>query len=168
MRTLQEGDLIFDFSSYEKYERFDCETLHGNKSDMKKVDFILESENKHIFLEVKDPDVPEAANVEKFKRALNDGSFVRELAGQYRDSLLFSMLRGSLTKPISYIVLLSMEKLDDALVLHKIDELKKAIPITHKRWKNDSAASCTILKLDKYKEVFGDGSVWRASDYEDQ
>ncbi|PKG74687.1 hypothetical protein CXF86_11680 [Shewanella sp. GutCb] len=165
MKTLQEEDLIFDFTFADKAERFDDKKLHGNKSTMKKVDFILEDKDRLIFLEVKDPDIPGAQNIDQFRTDLNDGALISDLAGKYRDSLLFSIFRGPIDKPVDYVVLLSMAVLEDALILHKIDALKKAIPLTHKRWGQPAANSCVILKLDTYKKIFGDQSVWRASDF---
>lgn len=168
MKTLQEEDLIFDFSFVDKFEKFDSKKIHNPESKMKKVDFILEDENRLIFLEVKDPDIPGAVNILKFRKKFNDDTLIADLAGKYRDSLLFSILRGSLNKPVDYIVLLSMEVLDDALILNKIDTLKKAIPISHRQWEQDAVNSCVILKLDKYKKVFGNDSVWRASDFQNK
>ena len=110
--------------------------------------------------------MPGAANPNKLKQELQGGSLIPELAGKYRDSFLFTHLRGGYEKPINYVVLISMASLDDALILNKTDVLRSAIPISHRQWNQDSVASCIILKLDAYKKVFGDKSVWRASDYE--
>jgi hypothetical protein len=132
---------------------------------MKRVDFIIEEAERVIFLEVKDPDIPGAVNPDKIRQDLQGGSLIPELAGKYRDSLLFAKLRGGYDKPINYVVLISMTSLDNALVLNKTDALRSAIPISNKRWHQDAANSCVILKLDAYKKAFGDESVWRASDY---
>ena len=134
---------------------------------MKRVDFIIEKEEYVLFLEVKDPDMPGASNPDKLIQELQGGSLIPELAGKYRDSLLFSHLRGEYNKPIRYVVLISMASLDDGLVVRKMDDLKSAIPITNKQWCKNAADSCAILKLDKYKECYGSESVWRASDYGD-
>ena len=134
---------------------------------MKRVDFIIEGDEEVTFLEVKDPDMPGARDPEKLLQDLKKDILIPELAGKYRDSLLFSFLRGGYDKPIKYIVLLSMASLDDALILRKIDELRFAIPLTNSQWRQNSAYSCVILKLGAYKQAFGDQSVWRASDYED-
>ncbi|MEW8200306.1 MAG: hypothetical protein AB2777_21975 [Candidatus Thiodiazotropha endolucinida] len=166
MSTLQEEDLIFDVSSSVNAEKFDDNALHGTKSTMKKVDIIIEHEDKVVFLEVKDPDIPGAANPDQFKQDLQGGKLIPELAGKYRDSFLFTHFRGGYGKPINYVVLISMASLDDALILNRTDTLRSAIPISHRQWNQDSAASCMILKLDGYKKAFGDGSVWRASDIE--
>jgi len=166
MRTVQEEDLIFDVTAAVRAEKFDDDAIHGTKSTMKRVDFIIEKDDKVIFLEVKDPDMPGAVNPNKLKLDLQGGNLIPELAGKYRDSLLFTHLRGGYDKPINYVVLISMACLDDALILNKTDALRSAIPISNRLWHQNSANSCVILKLDAYQQVFGDQSVWRASDYE--
>lgn len=166
MKTIQEEDLIFDVTSAVTAERFDDNAIHGTKSTMKRVDFIIEEADRVIFLEVKDPDMPGAVNPEKIRQDLQGGNLIPELAGKYRDSLLFTRLRGGNDKPINYVVLLSMTSLDDALILNKTDVLRSAIPVSNRQWHQDAATSCVILKLDAYKKAFGDQSVWRASDYE--
>lgn len=166
MRTVQEDDLIFDVTTAVRAEKFDDNAIHGTKSTMKRVDFIIENDDKVIFLEVKDPDMPGANNPDKLKQDLQGDKLIPELAGKYRDSLLFTHLRGGFDKPIHYVVLISMACLDDALIVRKMDELKSAIPISNRQWQQNSANSCVILKLEAYKRAFGDQSVWRASDYE--
>ena len=165
MKTVQEEDLIFDVSTAVNAERFDDKKLHGSRSTMKKVDFIIEENERIIFLEVKDPDIPGASNVEEFKRSLKDDSLIYELSGKFRDSLLFARQRGEIEKPIDYIVLISMEALDKGLLPNMIDRLSRSIPISHKSWVGDLVNSSVILKLDSFKERFGGESVWRASDF---
>lgn len=166
MKTIQEGDLIFDVTSAISAEKFDDNKLHGTKSTIKRVDFILEHQEEFIFLEIKDPDMPGAANPEHFREELSGGSLIPDLAGKYRDTLFFTSLRKKYEKRIAYVVLICMDSLDDALLLAKNDALKGAIPITHKSWAKNSADSCIILKLDAYKATYGENTVWRSSDYE--
>jgi len=156
MKTVQEGDLIFDVTSAVSYERFDDKKLHGSKSTMKKVDFIIENEDGYIFLEVKDPDDPVANNPQKFYSDFRTGNFIPEIAGQCRDTLLFTKLRQDTEKPIAFVVLVAMEGLEDALIIPKIDELIRALPLKNKTWGQASVDSCIILKLDAYKEKYGE------------
>ena len=165
MKTIQEGDLIFDVTTAINTEKFDDNKLHGNKSTIKRVDFIIEHNNEFVFLEIKDPDMPGAANPAHFMGQLSGGNLIPDLAGKYRDTLFFTSQRKAYEKRIAYVVLICMNSLDDALILAKIDALKGAIPMTHKSWSQDALYSCVILKLDAYKKAFGDESIWRASDY---
>ena len=165
MKTIQEGDLIFDVTLAINTEKFDDNKLHGNQSTIKRVDFIIEHPEEFIFFEIKDPDMPGAANPVHFREQLAGGNLIPDLASKYRDTLFFTTLRKIYDKRIVYVVLICMNSLDDALLLAKTDALKGAIPMTHKSWTQDSLFSCVILKLDAYKTAYGNESVWRASDF---
>ncbi|OQY33739.1 MAG: hypothetical protein B6241_06710 [Spirochaetaceae bacterium 4572_59] len=162
MVVLVENDLEFDFSPAIEAITFDDDALH-NPSTIKRVDFIAEFEDKFIFLEVKDPDIPGATNPDRFKEKLLTGNLIPSLASKYRDSYWFRNHSGKVTKPIYYVVLISMASLEPALLLSKQDELKKSLPLTHVQWQNPSAAGCAILNLDQYKAYFGSNSVRRLS-----
>ena len=104
MNTTQEDDLIFRFDREDRIEEFDDNAVHGPKSTMKRVDRIIEKNDKVIFLEVKDPDMPDANNPGKLLQELQSNNLIHDLAGKYRDSLLFTNLRGGYDKPIDYVV----------------------------------------------------------------
>ncbi len=162
MTVLIENDLAFDFGSALEAIVFDDDALH-NPSTIKRVDFIAEFNDRFVFLEIKDPDQPGAANPEAFKTKLLTGNLIPDLAGKYRDSSWFRTLSGKATKPIHYVVLLSMASLDPALLLTKQDQLKRSLPITHTDWSAPCAAGCIILNLEQYKKQYGQTSVWRLS-----
>ena len=162
MAVLTENDLEFDFSSAMEAIVFDDDALH-NPSTIKRVDFIAEYTDHFLFLEIKDPDKPGAANPEAFTKKLLTGNLIPDLAGKYRDSYWFRSHSGKVTKPIYYVVLISMASLDPALLLTKQDELQKSLPMTHKDWSAPCAAGCAILNLEQYKKQFGANSVRRLS-----
>lgn len=162
MTVLTENDLEFDFSQAIEAIVFDDDGLHGS-STIKRVDFIAEFTDRIIFLEIKDPDNPSAANPNAFKHKLLSGNLIPDLAGKYRDSLWFRTLSNKVNKPMHYIVLLSMASLEPALLLAKQDELKRALPIKHADWSVPCAQACIILNLDQYKRQFGETSVRRLS-----
>lgn len=162
MTVLAENDLEFDFSAAMDAIIFDDDVLH-NPSTIKRVDFIAEFNDRFIFLEVKDPDMPGAANPDAFKTKLLTGNLIPDLAGKYRDSYWFRSHSGKVTKPIHYVVLISMASLEPALLLAKQDELKRSLPITHNDWSVPCAAGCAVLNLDQYKKQFGANSVRRLS-----
>ncbi len=163
MTVLVENDLEFYFSSALEAIKFDDDSLH-NPSTIKRVDFIAEFNDRFLFLEVKDPDIPGATNPKAFKTKLLSGNLIPDLAGKYRDSLFFRTLSGKTTKPIHYVVLIAMASLESALLLAKQDELKRSLPITHNDWSAPCAAGCAIMNLDQYKKHFGANSVRRLSE----
>lgn len=165
MTKLVENDLEFDFSDAISAIQFDDDSTHGNSS-MKRVDFIAEYEECYRFIEVKDPDVPNAENCDGFLEKFQSGVLVSGLAGKYRDSILFRVLSNKADKFFDYIVLLSMSSLEPALLLNKQDELHRSIPHNHSQWHLPSARSCVILNLEQYKNKFGETSVRRLSESE--
>jgi len=163
MTKLVEIDLEFDFSDAIHVFQFDDDSYHGNSS-LQRVDFIAEYEDCHHFIEVKDPDIPGATNVDGFIEKFRSGKLIQSLSGKYRDSLFFRTIQNKVDKKIKYIVLLSMQSLDAPLLLTKQDELHRSIPFSHSDWPSDSAASCIVLNLQQWKRVFGENSVRRLSE----
>ena len=160
--VLREADLEFDFSSAIEAIHYYDDSLHG-KCTMKRVDFIAEYEDHYVFLEVKDPDNPAAKNQEAFKNKLLGGSLIPDLAGKYRDSFWFRSLSKKADKPIFYVVLLSMNSLDPALLLNKQDELQRSLPLRHRNWEGPCAHACIILNLNQYKKQYSNDAVRRVS-----
>lgn len=164
MTILTEGDLEFDFSGALNAFCYDDDTFHGNHT-MKRVDFIAEYEDRWVFLEIKDPDVPGASNPQSFVNKLQSGNLISDLAGKYRDSLWFRALSDKLgSKPVDYIVLISMASLDPAMLLVQQERLHKALPLNHAEWKMVFANACVIMNLNSYKTKFGHDSVRRISE----
>ncbi len=163
MTTVQEFDLELTFPGATNVVHFDDDHYHAS-STVQRVDFIAEYDEQHLFIEIKDPDVPTAANPAAFVQKLNSGKLVQSLAGKFRDTLFFRSAQGKNDRKVRYLVLLSMNSLDNALLLSKQDELRKAIPIRHADWAEDCAASCIILNFEQWKRQFGDQSLRRISE----
>lgn len=162
MTVLTEDDLEFTFGSALDAIVFDDDNLH-KPSTIKRVDFIAEFNDRIVFIEIKDPDRPGAANPGAFKAKLLSGNLIPDLAGKYRDSVWFRTLSGKVAKPVHYVVLLSMASLEPALLLAKQDDLKRSLPITHTDWSEPCAQACVILNLEQYRKHFGADSVRRLS-----
>lgn len=163
MTTVQEFDLELTFPGATNVVHFDDDHYHAS-STVQRVDFIAEYDEQHLFIEIKDPDVPTAENPAAFVQKLNSGKLVQSLAGKFRDTLFFRSAQGKNDRKVRYLVLLSMNSLDNALLLSKQDELRKAIPIRHADWAEDCAASCIILNFEQWKRQFGDESLRRISE----
>lgn len=163
MTIVREIDLELTFSEAKSVIRFDDDAYHGS-STVQRVDFIAEYEGYDIFVEIKDPDNPVAQNVEAFEQKLKSGNLVRSLSGKFRDTLFFRSIQGKSDIGVVYIVLLSMKKLDGALLLAKQDELRRSIPLTHADWVRACATSCIVLNAEQWKKRFGDHSLRRVSE----
>lgn len=163
MSVVQELDLELNFPNATEVVHFDDSSYHGS-STIKRVDFIVEYNDRHIFVEIKDPDCPGAKNIEGFRQKLNSGALVQSLSGKFRDTLLFRSLQERNELDVVYIVLISMSCLDPALLLTKQAELKRSIPIRHRDWRQDCAASCVVMNVEQWRKRFGPGSIRRISE----
>lgn len=163
MTTVQEFDLELSFPGATNVVHFDDDQYHAS-STVQRVDFIAEYDEQHLFVEIKDPDIPTAEHPAAFVQKLNSGKLVQSLAGKFRDTLFFRSAQGKNDHKVRYLVLLSMNSLDNALLLAKQDELRKAIPIRHADWAEDCAASCIILNFEQWKRQFGEQSLRRISE----
>ena len=163
MTTVQEFDLELSFPGASAVVHFDDNQYHAN-STVQRVDFIAEYGAYYLFIEIKDPDIPMAANPAAFLTKLTSGKLVQSLAGKFRDTQFFRSAQGKNDREVRYLVLLSMQSLDNALLLAKQDELRKAIPIRHADWVDDCAASCIILNFEQWKSQFGEQSLRRISE----
>jgi hypothetical protein len=160
MTTVQELDLEFSFPGAQAVIHFDDNEYHAS-STVQRVDFIAEYEAHYLFIEIKDPDIPTAQNPAAFVTKLNSGKLVQSLAGKFRDTQFFRSAQGKNDRKILYVVL---QSLDNALLLSKQDELRKAIPIRHVDWADDCAAGCIILNFEQWKKQFGEQSLRRISE----
>lgn len=162
MKKVQEIDLEFTFSGAKSVVHFDDDKYHGS-STVQRVDFIVEYDSRDIFIEVKDPDNPAARNVAAFEEKMRSGKLVQSLAGKFRDTLFFRHIQGKADSGVLYIVLISMQRLENALLVAKQDELRRSIPLRHADWSRDCAASCIVLNEEQWKRQFGGESLRRIS-----
>ncbi len=130
MTALEEGDLRIDFPRQTHARKFD-DASHGLSHCMKAVDFVVEEDDRILFIELKDPDHPRATEaarkqfVEKFLSARLD----EELTRKFRDSLLYLWACGSIDKPVHYWIVVALEDLTEADLLAQTDCLKRRLPI---------------------------------------
>ena len=92
MTTIREIDLEFSFSGASDIIHFDCDKYHAG-STISHVDFIVEYDNCYLFIEVKDPDMPGAKNLNSFVEKMQSGKLVQSLADKFRDTFFFGQCR---------------------------------------------------------------------------
>ncbi len=119
---------------------------------MKAVDFIVELEERVLFLEFKDPENPAARekDLNKFLQKFLSGDLDSDLKVKYRDSFLYEWASGRATKPIVYLVLIGASTLSAADLLARTDALKRSIPVLGphgKPWMKPLIAECAVMNL---------------------
>ena len=130
MTLLTEGNLQFDFSKARHVRKFDDQKIHGLSHCMKAVDFIVELENRVLFVEVKDPQHPlsRSKDSNRFIEHFLSGQIEEDFKYKYRDSFLYEWAANNLSKPVYYLILIALDTLEDADLLTRI--------LHQKKWRN--------------------------------
>ncbi|HBP53652.1 MAG TPA: hypothetical protein DD643_04610 [Synechococcus sp. UBA8638] len=129
MYHLTEGELEFVFEDAVSARKFDGHD-HGLSHCMKAVDFIIEFQDKYLFIEVKDPQNSDATEDcrRQWIKKLTSKQLDQDLKYKYRDSFLYEWCAGRGDKPITYVVLIALDSLDSALMGARQDELRRILP----------------------------------------
>ena len=151
MMTLTEGNLQIVFPTGVNVRKFDSDQ-HGLAHCMKAVDFIVELDDRFLFIEFKDPQHPQGKdkNRNKFMQEFFAGKTDNDLKYKYRDSFLYEWASNRANKPIYYYVLIAMDTLTEADLLARTDELKRILPVEGPPsdiWKRSIVKGCTFFSI---------------------
>ena len=162
MPTLVEGNLRITLPREARARKFDDQSTHGLLDrHMKAVDFVDLNDRK-LFLEVKDPENPEALPerserfISRFLAKELDVDLVRKL----RDSLLYEWACDDVDKPIHYWIIIAIERLDDPLLSSRTDDLKRSLPIVQTlplRWRRRIVEDCRVFNIRSWNEALPAG-----------
>ena len=167
MTLLTEGDLQIEFDDANSGRKFDDE--YGLSHCMKAVDFIVEFEDRYLFIEFKDPQHPRATAdsrsefVEDFKR----GNLDDDLKYKFRDSFLYEWASGRVDKPVYYFVLIAVEDLNARDSTARTDALRREIPIYgpgSNPWIRPLVSDCATFNLESWNRRFPRYQVRRLSE----
>ena len=166
MTTLTEGNLQITFPQHMSVRHFDNPDTHGLSQYMKAVDFVVEANDRILFIEFKDPDHPQARSEarEKFVDNFRSGKLNEDLKYKYRDSFLYEWASSNIEKPIYYWVLISLEQATEADLLARTDDLKRKIPLLGPRsgvWTRQIVADCMIFNVQTWNRHLPDFPVSR-------
>lgn len=132
--------------------KFDDAAVHGLSHCMKAVDFIVELDDRLLFIEFKDPDHPlaNAKDRDRFIRKFLGGQIDGDLKTKFRDSFLYEWASGRVDKPIYFLVLIGAAELSDADLLVRSDALASQLPVLGPRntpWVRPFVAGCAVMNL---------------------
>lgn len=168
MTVLTEGDLQITLPAHAQGRKFDDPASHRLSHCMKAVDFIVELDDRVLFIEFKNPEhfAAQPKDRQKFLQKFLSGALDADLITKYRDSFLYEWASGQATKPIYYLVLIGASTLSDADLLARNDALKRQIPTTgpdDKPWKNSFVAGCAVMNIETWNQKLPQFPVRRLS-----
>ncbi len=154
MTTLREGNLQITFPRSAKARKFDDPKSHSLPC-MKAVDFIVEEAARISFIEIKDPDHPNAAaeRSSKFIQKFRSGKLDENLKYKYRDTFLYQWASERVDKPIYYWVIIALDKLTEAELFARTDDLRRGLPLKGPpsgEWKRRIVTGCMVFNIDTW------------------
>jgi len=157
MTVLEEGALQLTLPNGVDGRKFDDET-HGLSHCMKAVDFIVETPDRVLFVEFKDPDQRHAKqkDKDKFVQELLSGKKDDDFVYKYRDSFLYQWASRNLEKPVYYLVLVALSTLTEAELLARTDELKRKLPLEGPEsaaWQRQIVAGCGVFNIETWNRI---------------
>lgn len=166
--VLVEGNLQFDFDAAHAARRFDDES-HGLSHCMKAIDFVVETKRRLLFIEIKDPQDPNAQkkNREEFLVKLRSETLIQDsLVPKCRDSFIYEYCFNRVEKPITYLVLVALDSLSEADLLNQTDSLKRQLPVNgppSTPWPQPFVQACIIMNLETWKKHFPEFPIQRTT-----
>ncbi len=154
MSTITERDISISIPEAAKARKFD---EHELSYCMKAVDFIVELEDRVLFIEIKDPPRHSHARkeAEKFIQQFRSGNLDQELYYKYRDTFIYEWASGNIKKKIFYLLLIDIEELSEAELLNRSDELRRKLPVAGPStgdWKKRIVSDCMVFNLESWNE----------------
>ena len=155
MPVLSEQNIRIDFKGALSALKFDDPSIHGLSHAMKAVDFIVEFRDKYLFVEIKDPDNPNARDrdVRRFLGRIRSGSIDAEFYTKLRDSFLYRWAEKKADKPIVYAILIASESLTDVELTAKTDDLRRKLPskkYAPANWNRAFVEDCGVFTLESW------------------
>ena len=166
MTTLTEGHLRITFPDNVNVRKFDDPKSHGLTHCMKAVDFIVEDDDRVLFIEFKDPDHPCSRDEtrKEFMEKFSSGTLNEDLKCKYRDSFLYEWASGKAGKPVYYWILIGMERLTEADLMARTDDLERKLPLCGPRskvWTQPIVADCKVFNIQTWNRHLPDFPVLR-------
>lgn len=163
MTTLLEGNLRITLPPGARARKFDDSTHGLLHRHMKAVDFVIELDDRMLYLEIKDPEHPKARAHRQsadFVTGLLAGDRDDELIRKFRDSLLYEWACEEVHKPIYYWVIVAIERLAAPELSSRSDDLKRKLPVVDAlphRWTRRIVEDCRVFNIRSWNEALPEG-----------
>ena len=166
MTILVEGNLQITIQDAISARRFDDPDNHRLSHCMKAVDFVVELNDCYLFIEIKDPQHPDAParETERFARSFLSGELDDDLRFKYRDSLPYEWAEERADKPVDYLVLIALDRLGPSDLLDRQYELQRILPLQKpgpEPWPRPLVRSCGVFNIESWNRNFKEHPVSR-------
>lgn len=136
---------------------------------MKAVDFVVELPDCYRYIEVKSPGrgLDPTASAEEFLTRLASGKIDLPLIRKYRDSFLYEWAAGRAEKPVDYLVLIGLDRIDRAHLVRRRDALETGLPIrlpTGVPWTRSIGRHCGVFDIASWNLTYPQYRVERVSE----
>ena len=164
---MPEGNIKMNFPLDADVRRFDGPSHGLSHCSMKAIDFIVELSDRVLFIEIKDPQDPQAnpKNSNKTIAEFQSGEMDEIFKLKFRDSFIYEWGADNLNeKPIHFYVLIGIDTLDQALLLNRANSLSSKLPVrsvSAKKWKKHIAEKCLVFNIETWNKFLPDFLVSR-------
>jgi hypothetical protein len=142
---------------HEKYKRI----------PLKDVDFIVENNDKILFVEYKNSNIPNASNPKAFEEKIKTDDHYVEIARKFYDSIIYIMACEK-NKPIEYIYILECQKADSVIRKSITAKIKKKLPFDLQQENEDIKrkliACFCVVSIDEWNQKFPEFQINPVSD----
>ena len=162
MTTFVEGDLEITFNNVIVARKFDDE--YRLRHCMKAVDFIIEREDRYIFVEIKNPQQSPNPDVDSYVTRFKRREIDSDLKYKFRDSFIYEWASGRANKPIDYLVLIAIDALEPAVLIQRSEQLQLQIPTgvpKNSSWERQIARSCIVYNISTWNRTWTDFPIRR-------
>lgn len=159
---LQEGQLRISLPPSCSGRKFDDHS-HGLSHCMKAVDFIIETPNSIIFLEIKDPDSAPPERRQAYTEELVAGIVDNDLKYKFRDTWLYLHATQKLNKPVNFFVVIGLSSLTSEALAARSTALSRQLPLSGVAagWANPLANTCKVFNIETWNRVLAEFLIVR-------
>lgn len=154
----------FDFSNTDYV--INIHEIAAQTTMLSDVDFITQTDNKVLFIEYKNANIPNAKNPDAMLKKTNTEAFYKKIARKYYDSLLLFWACNGNTRevPIIYILLIEHPLIDKKIRKMLREKINKQLPfnISDKRIAHSLIKDFNVYNLDEWRKKYPDISITAA------
>ena len=165
MTVLTEGNLQITINNAASTRKFDG-PCHGLSYCMKAVDFVVEFPDHYLFIEIKDPQDPQASlqATADYYRRFTSGQIDEDFKYKYRDTFLYEWAAGRANKPIDYLILIAVNTLKLAHLHSRTRDMERKLPLlgpASGQWTRPIVRNCYVLNITSWNRHFPQYPVTR-------